>query len=143
MAGVLIRVQWLRRFCTDRLLSIVLQKRVARFVMEYIGEIHAPHGTPLLELSMWMHYIEAAQDLHPSAVRSGRNPVNGAPIVLRPPANAVRYVVDGQEIGGFSWGPSDQHHIQIAHVEGFRAPVLDRAQRIAVALGCEVELWEC
>ena len=62
--------------------------------------------------------------------------------MVRPPPNSVRYIVNGKEIGSFSWGPSEQNHIQIAHAQGHRYAVVDRAREIAKSLGCEIELWE-
>ena len=106
--------------------------------MEYVAEIRATSDSEPLRLDDWMAYIASVDDFHAIPGRPGINPANGQPITLHAPASAIRFVISDSEVGGFSWGPEDQHCILVCHASGHRDLVLERAQRIAGALNAEV-----
>lgn len=66
--------------------------------MEHIGEIRSKPQSDPLRLDDWMTYIASANDFHQIPGRPGINPANGEPIMLRPPANTIRYVEAGAEV---------------------------------------------
>lgn len=110
--------------------------------MECVAEIKATSDSEPLRLDDWMAYISSADDFRAIPGRPGINPANGQPITLRPPANAVKLIISSSEVGGFSWGPEDQHCILVCHAPGQRDLVLDRAQRIADALNADLIQWD-
>ena len=110
--------------------------------MEYVAEIRATSDSEPLRLEDWVAYIASVDDFHPIPGRPGINPANGQPIMLHPPENAIRFVVSDSEVGGFSWGPEDQHCILVCHAPGQRDLVLDRAQGIADTLSGELIQWD-
>lgn len=110
--------------------------------MEYVAEIRANANSKPLRLGDWMAYIASADDFLVTSSRPGINPANGERITLRPPANAIRYIVSDREVGTFSWGPEDQHCILVGHAPNHRDVVLARANLIAHALNADLVKWD-
>ncbi|MCC9602236.1 hypothetical protein LOC67_16900 [Stieleria sp. JC731] len=110
--------------------------------MEYVAEIKATSDSDPLRLDDWMAYIASADDFDAILGSPGINPANGQPITLHPPANAVRLIISGSEVGGFLWGPEDQHCILVCHAPGQRDLVLNRALQIANVLNADLIQWD-
>ncbi len=92
---------------------------------------------PLLHAD-WLAYIDQATDLVRPEGRAGRNPANGQPIILRPAADTVHLVVDGEHLATFAWGPPEFHCINIDFDDSHTDLVLERARLIASALEANV-----
>ena len=109
--------------------------------MNYIGSIRAADGQAPIEHPEWMNYIASVDDLHRPPGRPGRNPADGKPVVLRPPADAVNLIVDGNKIGSFSWGPPEYSCINVESMESHRSLIVKRAIEIADRLGGVFTDW--
>lgn len=110
--------------------------------MTYIGSIQAVDGDPPILHTTWMNYIESVEDMVRPPGRLGRNPANGEPIILRPPADTVHMILDERKIGTFSWGPPDYACVSVESTGSLDQLVVQRAIEIANSIGGVFTEWK-
>lgn len=103
--------------------------------MKRYGTIESNDSQRSLSREAWMSYIASTPDLVQSEPRTGRNPANGKPVLLRPPADTVHLVYDGKRLATFSWGPPEHDCINVQYDDAGEAMVAGRANTIADLLG--------
>ena len=102
--------------------------------MQRYGTIESDAGTTPIRHDDWLSHIASATDLVRPEPRPGRNPANGEPIMLQPPADTVHLLDSDVRLATFSWGPPDHNCINVQYNVSDAEVVVARAKFIADAL---------
>jgi len=100
--------------------------------MEFAGIIESPPDPPGLDKSQWLDLIASRDDLLAAEPHQGINPFTREPMTLPPHPDYARLVVNGQEVGSFSWAENEENVLIVC---GDIDVVRSRAQEIAASLG--------
>jgi hypothetical protein len=103
-----------------------------QYSMEFAGIIESPPDPPGLDKSQWLDVIASRVDLLPAEPRQGTNPFTREPMTIYPRPDYARLVVNGQEVGSFSWAENEEN---VLIVSGDIDVVRSCAVEIAASLG--------
>jgi hypothetical protein len=98
--------------------------------MECIGVIRG------IVKGRWIDLISRHPNLVRPPSREETNPFTNQPIILQPPADAARVMIDGREVGMMSGSEGEENEVNVFGESEAVTPV---AWEIALALGARFE----
>jgi hypothetical protein len=104
--------------------------------MAYLGRVTTKLNPPSVDPQRWHDVIGRHPNLSPLPPREGLNPFTKQPYLYPAPAENVRVILDGIEVGSMTW--AEDGSCQIA-VDGDSATVVKIATQVAEELGCVFE----
>ena len=104
-------------------------------LMQIYGSVESDDSRTPIRHDDWLAYIRNSPDLVRPEPRSGRNPANGDPILLQPPADTVHLIENDSRLATFSWGPVGHNCIIVQYSEAEAETVETRAAKVADVIG--------
>ena len=104
--------------------------------MEIIGVI-TPTASSAFTKDQWISAADLVSDLHRHERVEVRNPATGETVWAQPPASSRKLVIDGDQIGNFSWSQNEEPFIWVESKTDKIHETTNFAKELALKFGCK------
>ena len=102
--------------------------------MEIIGVI-TPAASSSFTKDQWTSAADLIPDLHRHERVEVRNPATGETVWAQPPASSRKLVIDGDQIGNFSWSQNEEPFIWVESQTDKIHETITYAKELALRIG--------